>query len=165
VLAVDGAVHVDRPHVWHIGTVERMVSPDDPVITVTCTITVDLADESSVAAATEWWTQLTPGGGKGMVVKRMSFVARHRDWLVQLAIKVRGPDYLGIIYGREYTLPENLPRPRDRSLRLKRARAISEFALAIEALQRFVDREGLHRVHECVLGVLAMESEPLDPRW
>lgn len=37
-------------------------------------------------------------------------------------------------------------------------------ALGIEALDRFVRREPLYRVHECVFGVLAMESEPVDPR-
>ena len=39
-----------------------------------------------------------------------------------------------------------------------------EFALGIEALERFVRQEPLRRVHECVFGVLALESEPVDPR-
>jgi protein phosphatase len=42
--------------------------------------------------------------------------------------------------------------------------AQSEFALGIEALERFIRREPLRRVHECAFGVLAMESEPIDPR-
>jgi protein phosphatase len=42
--------------------------------------------------------------------------------------------------------------------------ALREFALGIEALERFVRREPLRRVHECVFGVLALESEPVDPR-
>ena len=32
----------------------------------------------------------------------------------------------------------------------------------IEALERFVKREPLYRVHECVFAVLALESEPVD---
>ena len=42
--------------------------------------------------------------------------------------------------------------------------AAREFALGIEALERFVRKETLRRVHECVFGVLALESEPIDPR-
>jgi protein phosphatase len=99
-----------------------------------------------------------------MVVKPMLFVARGKKGLVQPAVKVRGREYLRIIYGPEYTQPENLDRLRSRSLGLKRSLALREFALGIEALERFVRREPLRRVHECVFGVLALESEPVDPR-
>jgi protein phosphatase len=34
----------------------------------------------------------------------------------------------------------------------------------VEALERFGRGEPLYRVHECVFGVLALESEPVDPR-
>ena len=67
-------------------------------------------------------------------------------------------------YGAEYTAPENLERLRARGLGRKRALALQEFALGLEALHRFVEGEPLHRVHECVFGVLALESEPVDPR-
>ena len=99
-----------------------------------------------------------------MVVKPMSFVARGKKGLVQPAVKVRGPEYLRIIYGPEYTAPENLDRLRSRSLGRKRSLALREFALGVEGLERFVRREPLRRVHECVFGVLALESEPVDPR-
>ncbi|MCA9251560.1 MAG: hypothetical protein KDA54_10555 [Phycisphaerales bacterium] len=46
----------------------------------------------------------------------------------------------------------------------ERSLAVCEFALGIEALERFVRHEPLRRVHESVFGVLAMESEPVDPR-
>ena len=73
-------------------------------------------------------------------------------------------EYLRIIYGPEYTLPDQLERLRDRALATKRGLAVREFALGLEALHRFVAREPLHRVHECVFAVLALESEPVDPR-
>ena len=73
-------------------------------------------------------------------------------------------EYLRIIYGPEYTAPEHLERLRSRGLSAKRSLAVREFALGIEALERFVRREPLRRVHECVFGVLALESEPVDPR-
>jgi len=84
--------------------------------------------------------------------------------LAQPAVKVRGREYLRIIYGPEYVLGDNLERLRRRGLGRKRSLAAREFALGIEALERFVQKEPLRRVHECVFGVLALESEPVDPR-
>ena len=78
-------------------------------------------------------------------------------------MKCRGREYLRIIYGPEYTADGNLSRPRKRDLRPKRSLARREFALGLKALARFVAREQLPRVHECVFAVLAMESEPVDP--
>ena len=83
---------------------------------------------------------------------------------LQPALKVRGREYLRMIYGAEYTLPSSLERLRDRGLSGKRGLALREFALGLEALHRFVEGEPLRRVHECVFGVLALESEPVDPR-
>ncbi len=99
-----------------------------------------------------------------MVVKPLDFIAKAQRGLAQPAVKCRGREYLRIIYGPEYTAPENLDRLRSRGLAGKRSLALREFALGIEALERFVRREPLRRVHECVFGVLALESEPVDPR-
>ena len=99
-----------------------------------------------------------------MVVKPLEFVAKGRRGLVQPAVKCRGREYLRIIYGPEYTLPENLERLRARGLSHKRSLALREFALGIESLERFVRGEPMYRVHEAVFGVLALESEPVDPR-
>jgi protein phosphatase len=84
--------------------------------------------------------------------------------LVQPAIKIRGQEYLRIIYGPEYTTPSNLDRLKSRGLNAKRSLALREFALGVESLERFIKKEPLRRVHECVFGVLALESEPVDPR-
>ena len=99
-----------------------------------------------------------------MVIKPLDFITRGRKGLVQPAVKCRGPEYLRIIYGPEYTLPENLERLRDRGVGRKRSLAMREFVLGVESLERFVAGEPLYRVHECVFGVLALESEPTDPR-
>jgi protein phosphatase len=113
---------------------------------------------------TAWWEELTGNGGEGMVVKPADPVTRARHGVAQPGIKCRGPEYLRIIYGPEYTLPANLVRLRERNLGRKRSLAVGEFALGVEGLERFVRREPLHRVHECVFGTLALESEPVDPR-
>jgi len=99
-----------------------------------------------------------------MVVKPLEFVARGRRGLVQPALKTRGREYLRIIYGPEYTEPANVDRLKARGLGRKRSLAVREFALGVEALERFVRNEPLRRVHECVFGVLALESEPVDSR-
>jgi len=163
-LASEGRVHSDRDHGWHMTTLSRLCAADPEFLLATAHRVVDLADKQSVAAATEWWLDLTRQGGEGIVVKPWDFVARAEKGLVQPAIKVRGREYLRIIYGPEYTLPEHMERLRARGLSAKRSLALREFALGLEALSRFVNRESLRRVHECVFGVLALESEPVDPR-
>ncbi|MCC6359446.1 MAG: polynucleotide kinase-phosphatase [Phycisphaerales bacterium] len=151
-------------HRWHMAQAARIAAAGDPVFLATPSRVVDLSSESSEAAATQWWFDITSSGSEGMVVKPLEFIARGPRGLLQPAIKVRGSEYLRIIYGPEYTLPENLDRLRSRALGAKRSLATREFALGIEALERFVRREPLRRVHECVFSVLAMESEPVDPR-
>jgi protein phosphatase len=125
---------------------------------------VDVTDSSNTDPASEWWMELTGAGGEGMVVKPFEVVARGRRGLVQPAVKCRGREYLRIIYGPEYLLPGNLGRLRSRAVSTKRSLALRQFALGVEALERFVRREPLRRVHECVFAVLALESEPVDPR-
>ncbi len=163
-LASEGKVHTDRDHVWHMATLARIAATGDPVFLATPSRVVDLSSQASEDEATAWWTALTARGGEGMVVKPLEFIAKGPRGLLQPAIKVRGPEYLRIIYGPEYTLPANLNRLRSRSLGAKRSLALREFSLGVESLERFVRREPLRRVHECVFAVLAMESEPVDPR-
>lgn len=164
ILATEGAVHADKDHVWHMQTLADVAAADCGLLIATPHRVVDLTDPASEAEATAWWSDLTERGGEGMVVKPLSFVAKGRRGLIQPAVKVRGREYLRIIYGPEYTQPENLERLRQRGLSVKRSLALREFALGIEGLERFARNEPLRRVHECVFGVLALESEPVDPR-
>lgn len=163
-LASEGGVHVDRDHVWHMETLSRICAADEALLVSTPYRVVDVTDPANEAEAVRWWEELTARGGEGIVVKPHEFIARGRRGLVQPAVKVRGREYLRIIYGPEYTEPENLGRLRSRALGHKRSLALREFALGIEALERFVRGEPLRRIHECVFGVLALESEPVDPR-
>ncbi len=163
-LATEGAVHIDKDHAWHMEKFAELCTPDDDVLMRTAFKVVDVTDPASEQDGTRWWQELTSRGGEGMVVKPLEFVAHAAKGIVQPAVKCRGREYLRIIYGPEYTLPENLERLRARGLGLKRSLAIREFALGIEGLERFVRHEALHRVHECTFAVLALESEPVDPR-
>ena len=164
VLATEGRVRAVDPHPWHIALADRLAAVAPDTFRATRTIEVALDDHTSEAAAIAWWEQLTDDGGEGMVIKPADVVAPFKRNVVQPGIKCRGPEYLRIIYGAEYTSPEQLSRLRERGLGHKRRLAVREFCLGVEALERFVRNEPLYRVHECVFGVLALESEPVDPR-
>lgn len=163
-LATEGSVHDDKDHLWHMRQAHRLAGVDPVLILATQHRSVDLGDPAQVANAIVWWEALTAAGGEGMVVKPVDFVARGGRGLLQPAIKCRGREYLRIIYGPHYDRPDNIVRLKKRGLGQKRSMALREFALGLEALHRFVDHAPLTRVHQCVFGVLAMESEPVDPR-
>ncbi len=164
ILASEGAVHVDKSHEWHMENIKEVCRADEKIFRVTPYKVVDTNDGDSIKDAVDWWLALTEKGGEGMVVKPYEFVAYGRGELLQPAVKCRGREYLRIIYGPEYDLPENMVRLKNRGLSRKRSLALREFALGIEGLERFVAREPLRRVHESVFGVLALESEEVDPR-
>jgi protein phosphatase len=181
-LATEGAVYQERPHRWHLALADRLAVACPELFTVTRRVEVDTGDPASVAAATRWWKELTAAGGEGMVVKPAANLTRARrgsgsgeqgggsgsgeqgGGLAQPGLKVRGREYLRIIYGPDYAEPANLARLRQRGLSHKRSLALREYALGLEALDRVARGEPLWRVHECVFAVLALESEPVDPR-
>ncbi len=164
-LASEGAVHTDRGHRWHLEWLAKLCREDD-VLLETSHLEADTTDPRDEEKVVAWWKELTgPGrGGEGMVVKPLDFVARGRRGIAQPGVKCRGREYLRLVYGPEYSAPANLERLRQRNLSAKRSLALREFALGVEALKRFGRRDPLYRVHECVFGVLALESEPVDPR-
>ncbi|MDR1204295.1 MAG: polynucleotide kinase-phosphatase [Peptococcaceae bacterium] len=164
ILATEGKTWSGENHMWHMETVLRYIIGSDPVFMKTDHLLVDLSDANSAARGVEWWERLTAAGGEGMVVKPRDFIAMRGAELLQPAVKCRGREYLRIIYGPEYMLDGNLERLKKRSLSRKSHLALSEFALGMESLERFARGEPLYRVHECVFGVLALESEPVDPR-
>jgi protein phosphatase len=163
-LAAEGAAFHDRPHRWHLERADRLVAADPELFRATRHRFLDPADPAAVSAATAWWQELTAAGGEGMVVKPAANLVRGERVPVQPGLKVRGREYLRIIYGPDYTEPENLVRLRKRGLGHKRSMAAREYALGLEALERLARGEPLWRVHECVFAVLACESEPVDPR-
>ena len=152
-LATEGEVHTDKPHT---GTWKRSGTTGRRHYRCHAVQVIDVTDPNSEAEGIRWWEELTGRGGEGMVVKPLDFIAKGRRGLVQPAVKCRGREYLRIIYGPEYTAAENLERLRARGLSTKRSLALREFALGIEALERFVRKEPLRRVHEGVFGVLAL---------
>ena len=145
-------------------TLAELCKADPELLLATPFRAVHLSDNAAVADITRWWEDMTAKGGEGMVVKPLDFIVVGKRGIIQPAIKCRGPEYLRIIYGPEYSRLDNLERLRDRGLSTKRSMATREFALGVEGLERFVRREPLRRVHECAFGVLALESEPVDPR-
>ncbi|MFD8820497.1 polynucleotide kinase-phosphatase, partial [Streptomyces sp. NPDC059627] len=166
ILAVQGRSLAALPHDEQLALLDRLVEHDPTgLLQTTRRLHVDTGDPESVRSGVDWWLEMTGRGGEGMVVKPAGAVVRDpQGRLVQPGIKCRGREYLRIIYGPEYTRPDNLARLRGRFLNHKRSLAIREYALGLEALDRLADGEPLWRVHEAVFGVLALESEPVDPR-
>ncbi|MEV0371745.1 polynucleotide kinase-phosphatase [Streptomyces sp. NPDC050636] len=187
ILAVQGRNLAGLAHTEQLALIDRLIAAEGEVATAgepaavgeaavapagrtgllapTRRLIVDTEDEASLAAGVAWWLDLTADGGEGMVVKPVQALVRREDGrLVQPGVKCRGREYLRIIYGPEYTRPENLRRLRIRHLGHKRSLALREYALGLEALDRLADGEPLWRVHEAVFAVLALESEPVDPR-
>ena len=166
ILAVQGRSLASVPHDEQLAWLDRLVEHDPTgLLQVTRRLVVDTGDEASVRSGIDWWLEMTGRGGEGMVVKPLGALVRDaKGRLVQPGIKVRGREYLRIIYGPEYTRPENLERLRSRFLGHKRSLALREYALGLEALDRLADGEPLWRIHEAVFAVLALESEPVDPR-
>jgi protein phosphatase len=163
-LATEGKTYFDRDHAWHMETLRSLALADPGLLRATPYRVVPLGDPSEVESAIQWWTDLTAAGGEGMVVKPYDFIPLNARSLLQPALKCRGREYLRIIYGPDYLLPGNLERLRQRNVKAKRNLALREFALGVEGLERFVARQPLRRVHQCVFGVLALESEAVDPR-
>ena len=163
-LATEGAVHDGQEHAWHMQALADICRHDPDLLLATAWRGVALDDTAAVADAVAWWEGLTAAGGEGIVMKPAAYVTRAERGLVQPALKVRGAEYLRLIYSPEYLLPGKLERLRERGLAGKRGLALREFALGLEGLHRFVAGEPLRRVHECVFAVLALESEPVDPR-
>ncbi|MFH8489680.1 polynucleotide kinase-phosphatase [Streptomyces longisporoflavus] len=166
ILAVQGRSLAALPHDEQLALIDRMVEHDGTgLLQTTRRLYVDTGDEASVQAGIDWWLEMTSRGGEGMVVKPVEALVRDgKGRIVQPGIKCRGREYLRIIYGPEYTRPDHLDKLRDRFLGHKRSLAIREYALGLEALDRLAAGEPLWRVHEAVFAVLALESEPVDPR-
>ena len=165
VLASAGRHYAGHDHGWHLSLADRLAEADPGFITRTDHRVVDLEDQEQLDEATRWWLGLTEAGGEGMVVKPYGGMLHSQNGtLTQPGLKCRGREYLRIIYGPDYTAPEQLARLRERRLGRKRALALREHALGLAALDRTAAGAPLWRVHEAVFAVLACESEPVDPR-
>ncbi len=163
IMAGESGLYVDRDHRWHMETISGIAQASDGLVIKTPYRIIDVDDQSRIDDVIEWWHGLTRNG-EGMVVKPLQFIDEGKKGRLQPALKVRGQAYLRIIYGQDYTRKTALERLKVRALGTKRRLATSEFGLGIEALERFVGRAPLRQIHECVFAVLAMNSEPVDPR-
>ncbi len=164
ILATEGQVHSDKDHLWHMTKIAELAKADPNLLLATPYKIIELRNERSVQEGVDWWLELTAKGGEGMVIKSFDFMSVQGESFWQPAMKCRGKEYLRIIYGVDYDNENNLKRLKKRGLNKKQGLALNEFLLGEEALQRFVKKQPLRLVHECVFGILALESEGVDPR-
>lgn len=161
VLAHSNQTFFDKPHTWHMEMNQQLASQSELFVKTEFKVITDQASEDEVI---QWWQEITEDGHEGIVIKPEFYIARNNGKLLQPAIKVRGRRYLSIIYGMDYLEPKNLERLKNRNTGKKQKMALKEFALGVEGITRYVNSETIDRVHECSLAVLAMESDPVDPR-
>lgn len=165
IMATNNSINTDKTNIWHMQTIKKYIANNsDPIFIETPNILVNVTDKVEIDKATNWWKDLTnyENKGEGMVVKPLNFFSYNNNQIIQPAIKCRGREYLRIIYGPDYIT--NLKRLKNRSLSRKRQLAVKEFVLGIESLERFNNKESLQRIHECVFGILSLESDFVDPR-
>lgn len=163
-LAHENSLNMHRDHLWHMEQIASLCEADPRLLKRTQFRVVEVDDPNQCQEAVNWWQAMLDQGGEGMVVKPVDFTVKGDHGLVQPGVKCRGREYLRIIYGPEYTTPENLQRLRRRGLGKKRSLALREYVLGYDALKYFVEKKPLYKTHECVFGVLALETEPVDPR-
>ncbi|AFM03259.1 polynucleotide 3'-phosphatase [Bernardetia litoralis DSM 6794] len=164
ILATNNSTYFDKSHDWHLNEIGAFCKENPTYLQVTNHLFVDLDNDEEKQKAIDWWLSLTQKGGEGMVVKPIDYLNKYKGKLIQPAIKCRGSEYLRIIYGAEYDTAENLEQLKNRFIKKKRELAIDELSLGIESLERFIKKEPLRNIHQCVFGILALESEGVDPR-
>lgn len=164
ILAFSNESHFDKDHVWHMEQ-SKYLSELSTLFVTTEHCIVTLEDDKQIKDATTWWEDMTSNGHEGMVVKPLDFITKNdKGQVLQPAIKVRGREYLRIIYGMDYLEPHNLKVLKKRSVKGKMKNALKEFHLSIESVRRFMEKDSLERIHECVLASLSYENDEIDPR-
>lgn len=164
ILASEGRTYYDQTHRWQMENLNQLVKKASGLFKMTRWLEVSLVSPESIAHAMQWWLELTDQGGGGMVVKPLYPLVQGDKGYVQPGMKCRSKEYLRLVYGPGYTQPEHLQRLKKRNLRSKRSLALQEFALGMEALERFISRAPLREVQHCIAGLLALKSEPVGPR-
>ena len=145
-------------------TLAEVCRADPELLLATRYKVVDVTDPASEDEGIAWWAELTGRGGEGMVVKPLALHPQGPPGPRQPAVKCRGREYLRIIYGPDYTAEENLARLRHGAWAASGRSPSASSPWASRGWSGSSAREPLRRVHECVFGVLALESEPVDPR-
>jgi protein phosphatase len=163
-LAHENSLNMTKDHLWHMNIIGKLCDASPELLKKTNYKIIDTSNMDACLEVINWWEEITSNGGEGMVVKPLEFTSVGNKGLIQPGIKCRGREYLRIIYGAEYTTSENIKLLKNRRLDKKRSLALREYALGYEALSRFVAKEPLYKVHEAVFGVLALMSDPVDPR-
>lgn len=166
ILATENNLHTNKNHIWHMEEISKICDKNNEngILLMTNYKVINLNNENQINDLIQWWENLTSNGGEGIVIKPLDYISYKNEQLIQPAIKCRGKEYLRIIYGIDYSNIENLVRLKNRAVNRKMKLAINEFVLGIESLKRFVENSSLNRVYECSFGVLAMESDYIDPR-
>ena len=175
VLAAEREVLARRPHRWHLEQIDALVDHEPGTLRRTDRRFVNLGDDTPVQEATNWWHALTDDGHEGVVVKPSEPIVTSGRGLV-LPLESEPIDPRREVPGPGVPARHLRSRVSGTGQSQAAAAAVARPQVVIgptrvrsrnrgpRAEDRFVANEHLARVHECVFGVLALESEPIDPR-
>lgn len=161
ILAHSSSTNFHETHSWHMKMNEFLAENSSLFIATEYRLIDSEKDELEVI---EWWKEMTDIGHEGIIIKPLHYETYYKGKLLQPAIKVRGREYLRIIYGMDYTNETTMKKLKHRNPSRKMRNALLEFKLGIEGISRFVRSESNARIHECALATLALESDAIDPR-
>lgn len=166
-IASEGQAYFDKDHHWHMRTLNGLARRAGNPFVKTRYEAIDLRKDADCTRVLDWWNEISEAGEEGLVVKPLHFVSAGRRGRAQPAVKCRTKEHLRLVYGHDYDEPENrlrlLDRPALARRRQKHRRVLRQFALSMEAVERFIRKEELGRVEECVRGVLALETREVFP--
>lgn len=164
-IATEGRSYFDKNHHWQMQTLNALAKAAGEPFLGTPFERVDLRVATDIQRVLRWWECISPSGEEGLVVKPLHFLCRGRRGLAQPGIKCRGREHLRLVYGPEYDSEENIVKLLDRRAisrrRQKHRRILKQLALSIEGVERFIRKEPLPRVEECVRGVLSLETREI----
>lgn len=116
-----------------------------------------LNSESDCYKITQNWEEYCKNGGEGYVFKPSDTLFMPTGYFIQPALKVRGKDYLRLIYGIDYLDKDYFNKISRRQIKKKRVLALREFDLSLKILNAFLYRNKAE-LYKSIAGFIGMEN-------
>lgn len=165
-LAHEGKTYFDKTHEWHLNHFNELIDiPSNDLFEKTPYVLVDLDDEDSIKKAVDFWLDVTAKGYEGVMFKTETFIEKNDEGETILPMmKVRGKDYLRIIYGINYNDDKYIHQLRYRNVSKKRFLHYKQTALAVESVKLFANGESFDKWHDYVFANLCLGNVVTDHR-
>ena len=165
-LAHEKKTFFDKPHEWHLNHFNEIIDlKENDLFIKTPYVIVNLDSEDSKKKAIDFWLDITSKGYEGVMFKSETFVEKNADGKTILPMmKVRGKDYLRIIYGINYNDKKYLDKLRYRNVSKKRFLHYTEMSLSIESIKLFSNGEPFNKWHDYIFASICLGNMATDHR-